>query len=276
MKTITVIGAKGMLGFAVAEYLESRGYRVQRISHDDHDILNDPFVRLEPSLLTADVVVNCAGIIKQKIHQYANDEVFKVNSIFPRSLSFFCQRASIPFIHISSESVFSGERGKYTEDDVCDAADLFGISKSAGESLHCMVLRTSIIGEEREESHSLTEWAKQQQCMTVDGIVNHYWNGVTNVHLAEIIEKILMTNAYAEGTFHLFSPNSVSKKELLEIINEAFQLNLKIEPIEALHLCDRTLTSKYSLSKLYCTKTIQMQVYEMKEFYDLMHVPVLV
>jgi dTDP-4-dehydrorhamnose reductase len=276
MKNITVIGAKGMLGFAVAEYLESCGYRVQRISHDDHDILKDPFVHLEPFLISAEVVVNCAGIIKQKIHQYSSEDVFKVNSIFPRNLSLFCKRSAIPCIHISSESVFSGERGKYSEDDVSDAADIFGISKSAGESPNCMVLRTSIIGEEREESQSLIEWAKHQHGRTVDGIVNHYWNGVTNVHLAEIIEKILMTQAYAEGIFHLFSPNSVSKNELLGIINEAFQLNLQIEPIEALHVCDRTLTSKYSLSKLYCTKTIQMQVYEMKEFYDLMHAPVLV
>ncbi|MBP6672241.1 MAG: sugar nucleotide-binding protein [Bacteroidetes bacterium] len=276
MKTITVIGAKGMLGYAVAEYLESCGYHVQRISHDDHDILNDPFTHLEPLLTSSEVIVNCAGIIKQKIHQYSSEDVFKVNSIFPRTLSLFCKRASVPFIHISSERVFSGERGKYSEDDISDAADIFGISKSAGEPRNCMVLRTSIIGEEREESHSLTEWAKHQHGRTVDGIVNHYWNGVTNVHLAEIIEKILMTQAYAEGVFHLFSPNSVSKKELLEIINEAFQLNLQIEPIEAVQLCDRTLISNYSLSKFYCTKTIQMQVYEMKEFYDLMHAPVLV
>ncbi len=268
MKNIAVIGAKGMLGYAVAEYLESRGYGVQRISHHDFEILKHPFGQLEPMLLSADIVVNCAGITKQKIHQYSSEEIIRINSIFPRNLSLFCKRNDIRCIHISSESIFSGERGNYSEDDISDAADIYGMSKSAGEGPHCMILRTSVIGEEREESHSLIEWAKRQHGQTVEGVVNHYWNGITNVYLAEVIEKILTTDAYAEGIFHLYSPNSVSKKELLEIINEAFLLNLKIEPVEASSLCDRTLTSKYSLSKLYCTKTIQMQVYEMKEFYD--------
>jgi len=276
MKNITVIGAKGMLGFAVAEYLESRGHCVQRIPCNEGEILDLPFGQLEPLLFSADVVVNCAGITRQMVHLYTNEEVFRINSIFPRTLSLFCKRSSVQCIHISSESVFTGERGGYSEDDITDARDLFGMSKSAGEEPHCMVLRTAVIGEEAEESHSLAEWAKHQHGSSVEGIVNHYWNGVTNVYLAEIIERILENGAYAEGVFHLYSPNTVSKKDLLEIINQAFQLNVQIEPTEALYRCDRTLTSNYSLSRLYCTKTIQMQVYEMKEFFDFIQAGVLV
>jgi dTDP-4-dehydrorhamnose reductase len=276
MKSITVIGAKGMLGFAVAEYFESRGYHVQRISHEDFDILKDPFLQLEQLLFGTDVVVNCAGITKQKIYRFSGEEVIKVNAIFPRNLSLFCKTEGIRCIHISSESIFSGDRGSYTEDDISDAVDLYGMTKSAGEGPNCMILRTSIIGEEREESHSLVEWAKKQQGQRVEGVVNHFWNGVTNLYLAEIIEKILENDAYEEGVFNIHSPNTVSKMELLEIINEAFELHLRIKPLEAVQYCDRTLSSKHSLSRLYSTKTIQMQVYEMKEFYELMQAPVLV
>lgn len=274
MKNITVIDAKGMLGFAVAEYLESRGYRVQRVTYAEGELQNVLIGELEPYLLSADTVVNCAGISKQMVHRFSSEELFRINAILPRTISLLCKRSSVPYIQISSERVFSGERGPYMEDDIPDAFDLYGMSKSAGEGPHGMVLRTSVIGEEPSESHSLAEWAKHQHGRTMEGIVNHHWNGVTNVHLAEIIERILENDAYAEGVFHLYSPNSVSNKELLEIINQVFLLDMQIEPVEAKHRCDRTLSSRFSLSQMFCTKTIQMQMYEMKEFYELIHAAV--
>ena len=269
MNTIAIIGANGMLGFAASEYFESRGYIIQRITRKDFDIVQDPIVTLERMLSNADIVVNCAGITKEKIADHSIENVLKINSVFPRNLALFCKQAGIKCFHLTSESVFSGERGSYSEDDSFDADDLFGMSKNGGESSHCMILRTSIIGEEQDDKHSMVEWAKQQQGQTVDGIVNHFWNGVTTIHLAEVIEKIIENDAYSEGVFHLFSPNTVSKKELLEILNEAFGLRLKIVPAESSYYSDRTLTSKFSLSRLFCTKTIHMQVYEMKEFFEL-------
>ena len=275
MNTISVIGANGMLGFAVAEYFESRGYAVQRITHDQFDIVKDPIVNLEKMLFETDVVVNCAGITKEKVRNNSVEDVLKINSIFPRNLTLYCKQAGIKCFHITSESVFSGQRGSYSEDDPFDADDFYSISKNAGECPNCMILRTSFIGEEREDSHSLVEWAKGQHGQTVDGLVNHFWNGVTTVYLAEIIEKILENGAYSEGIFHIYSPNIVSKKELMELLNDVFMLNMSIEPIEGAHYCDRTLTSKYSLSRFFCTKTIQMQVHEMKEFFELIRTPVI-
>lgn len=274
MEKIAIIGANGMLGFAASEYFESRGYMIQRITRKNFDILRDPLVMLEQMLLTADVVVNCAGITKGKSADHSVEDILRINTIFPRNLAQFCKQERIKCFHLTSENVFSGERGKYSEDDPFDARDLIGMSKNGGETSHCMTLRTSIIGEERDDNHSLSEWAKQQQGQTVDGIVNHFWNGVTSIYLAEIIAKIIENDAYAEGVFHLFSPNTVSKKELLEILNDAFGLGLKIAPAESSHYSDRTLTSKHSVSRLFCTKTIHMQVYEMKEFFELARVHV--
>ncbi|MFZ4619446.1 MAG: sugar nucleotide-binding protein [Bacteroidota bacterium] len=274
MRNIAIIGANGMLGFAASEYFESRGYIVQRITRKDYDIVLEPIAALEQMLFDADIVVNCAGISKEKIAEYSTEDIFKINSVFPRNLALFCKQAGIKCFHLTSEHVFSGERGNYSEDDPIDANELFGMSKHGGESSLCMTLRTSIIGEEQDDNNSLIEWAKQQQGQTVDGIVNHFWNGVTTIHLAEIIEKIIENDAYAEGVFHLFSPNTVSKKELLEILNDAFGLHLKIVPAESSYYNDRTLTSNYPISRLFCTKTIHMQVYEMKEFFELARVHV--
>jgi len=274
MNSISVIGANGMLGFAVSEYFISQGYTVQTITRIQFDIINDPMEKLEHLLVDTDVVVNCAGITKSQIVKNTIEHILKVNAIFPKNLALFCKQMNIKCFHITPDSVYSGSKGSYSEDDFFDAEDLYSLTKNAGEPMNCMTLRTSIIGEERGQSRSLIEWARSQQGKNVNGFVNHFWNGVTTVHLAEIIEKILDQNLYLEGIYHIHSPNSVSKKELLEILDEVYELCLSVKPAEAQQFCDRTLSSKYSYGKLLCNKTIQMQVYEMKDFFEFTQLPV--
>jgi dTDP-4-dehydrorhamnose reductase len=275
MSTVTVIGANGMLGFAVSEYFASRGYNVQKITRADFDITKDPMPALEQMLVDADVVVNCAGIIHSQVEKNTIESILAVNSVFPKNLALFCKKMNIKCFHITTSCVYTGNEGSYSEDDAFDAPDIYGMTKNAGEPMNCMTLRTSIIGEERGQSRSLMEWARNQQGKDVIGLVNHFWNGVTTVHLAEIIEKILDQDLYLEGIYHLHSPNTISRKDLFEILSEVYELHLSVKPVEASQLCDRSLSSKYSYAKLLCTKTIQMQVYEMKEFFELAQIPVI-
>lgn len=276
MSSMAVIGSTGMLGYAVTEYFTDRGYEVRQISRKEFDITKDPFSALEHYILECDIVVNCTGVIKQQVPKHSIADVLKVNAVFPRNLASFCKQMNIKCFQVTTDAVFSGVKGEYTEEDVVDAEDVHGLSKAAGEALNCMTIRTAIIGEERGHYRSLIEWAKSQRGGTVNGYVNHYWNGVTTVHLAEVIEKILDNEIYTEGIFHLFSPNAVSKKELLEVLNEVYELNLTVQPAEAPVFCDRTLSSVYSLSSHLCTKTIMMQLYEMKEFFEMSSTPVLI
>ncbi len=276
MSSIAVIGSNGMLGFAVTEYFTDRGYEVRQITRKEFDIIRDPFSALEHHILECDIVVNCTGVNEPMIAGKSIEDVLKVNAVFPRNLASFCKQMNIKCFHVTTDSVFSGAKGEYTEEDVIDAEDIYGLSKSAGEPLNCMTLRTSIIGEKRGHSRALIDWARSQRGRTVNGFVNHYWNGITTVHLAEVIEKILDNEIYTEGVFHLFSPNSVSQKELLEALDEVYELNLTIQPSEAPQFRDRTLASVYTLSVHLCTKTILMQLYEMKEFFEMSTTPVLV
>ncbi|MFA6541001.1 MAG: SDR family oxidoreductase [Bacteroidota bacterium] len=274
MNTIGVIGAKGMLGYAVSNYFASRGNTVVAISRDNFDIVKDPLEKLEQLLSDCNVVINCAGVIKPQIAKMPIEDVIRVNSIFPKNLALLCNRMNIKCFHITTDCVYTGAKGNYTENDFFDADDTYGMTKNAGESAKCMVLRTSIVGEENGQSRSLIEWAKGQRRKKVNGFVNHFWNGVTTVHLAEIIEKILDQYLYNDGVYHIHSPNSVSKKDLLEILNNVYDLNLEIAPAEAPQFCDRTMSSKYSLSKMLCTKTIQMQLFEMRDFFESINIPV--
>jgi len=270
MSTIAIIGANGMLGYAVSGYFSSKGYDIRKITRAEFDIAKDPFSKLEGLLDESSVVINCAGVIKPQIAKNTIEDVLKVNSIFPRNLASFSRQMGIKCIHITTDCVYSGRKGKYTEEDVFDADDMYGLTKNAGETPQCMVLRTSIIGEEQGQSRSLVEWARNQKGKTVNGFVNHFWNGVTTVHLAEIIENILDQYLYNSGIFHIHSPNFVSKKELLEILSKVYSLELNVLPVEAPQFCDRTLSSAYSLSSKLCTKTIQTQIQEMSEFFQLL------
>jgi dTDP-4-dehydrorhamnose reductase len=267
MSRTVVLGASGMLGYAVRTYFSRRGDDVVALGRAEFDIASDPMSRLEEQFGGADLAINCAGVIKPRIAAMTIEDVLKVNAIFPRNLASLCKRLEIPLYHITTDCVYTGMDGGYTEDSYFDADDVYGLSKNAGDAADCMVLRTSIIGEERGQSRSLLEWARSQAGKQVNGFVNHRWNGVTTVHLAEVIETIESQGLYARGVHHVHSPDVVTKAELLEILDAVYGLGLKVEQVDAPTACDRSMSSVLPLSSRVATKPIRRQVEEMRAFF---------
>lgn len=267
MKKILVTGSTGMLGYAVSSYFKFKNYYVTEITRNEFDIANDPMDKFEKFLDGIEVVINCAGVIKPSISKNTVEDILKINSIFPRNLAKICDIKDIKCFHITTDCVYSGKKGNYTENDYFDAEDLYGLSKIAGETKDCMTLRTSIIGEEKGNKRSLLEWAKSQAGKEVNGFTNHLWNGVTTLYLAEIIENILKKNLYQKGIFHIYSHSKVNKYELLQIFNEVYDLKLKINPVEAEEKVDRSLSSIYDISIKLSIKLLEQQVKEMKIFF---------
>ncbi len=265
---ITVFGANGMLGYAVSEYFKRKGNEVVKVFRSDFDIAKEPHQRSEKFINNSDVVINCAGVIKPRIKDMTLEDVLKVNSIFPHNLAKICCEKNIKMIHITTDCVYTGNKGNYNEDDLFDADDIYGMTKNSGEpSNNCMVLRTSIIGEENGQSRSLLEWVKSQKGKEVNGYTNHLWNGVTTLYLAEIIEKTLTDNLYQKGLFHIHSPNTLNKYELVSTISEVYNLELKVNPIKVEIGCDRSMSSIYSISSRIAVKTIKEQLVEMRDFF---------
>ena len=268
MKSVFVIGANGMLGYAVSEYFKRNDYSVESITRKEFDIAKDGIEQLESTVKNVDFVVNCAGIIKPRIAETPIEDILKVNSIFPRNLARLCNKYEKPCFHITTDCVFSGKRGMYTESDYFDAEDVYGLSKCAGDIADCMVLRTSIIGEEKNSSRSLLEWIRSEKGNTVNGFTNHLWNGVTTLYLAEIIENILNLNLYEPGIFHIYSDKIVSKFELLGMVNEIYDLGITINRFETSQSCDRSLSSEKDICKKVVKKSLKAQVEEMKRFFE--------
>jgi len=197
--------------------------------------------------------------------------VFIVNSIFPIKLGEISTKKKMKYIHITTNCVFSGNKGLYIESDIHDAEELYGISKSLGENISdACILRTSIIGEELFNKVSLLEWVKSNKNGNIKGYTNFYWNGVTCLTLANIILDIIKNNIYWKGIRHIYSPNIINKYELCQIINKVYKLNINIESYSLKEEKNMTLSSIYIdnpciLNNIY---PIEQQI---QELYDNHH-----
>ncbi len=267
--SVVILGSDGMLGYAVTEYFKRKSYDIIPLTRSEFDVIKNNISELKPHIENSNIVINCIGIIKQIIEGIPILEVLEINCLFPKNLTKLCKSVNVPLIHVTTDCAYSGKKGKYSETDFFDADDLYGISKIAGETGECMTLRTSLIGPEKDQKRSLMEWAFSQRGKQVNGYTNHFWNGVTTLCFAEAAEKILNENLYQPGIFHLHSPDTVSKYDLLSMFSEIFDLHLVINKLETRPGCDRSLISNYDLSRKLVTKPIRSQLIELKQFFNL-------
>ena len=126
-----------------------------------------------------------------------------------------------------------------------------------------MVIRTSIVGEEKEHFLSLISWVKSQANKEVNGFTNHFWNGITTNYFGIICNKIISEDLYQNGIYHVFSKNDVSKYEMLDIFNSKWNLNLKINATQASSMINRTLRTEKSLNNILNLPTFNEMVQEM-------------
>ena len=181
-------------------------------------------------LVHPEVVINCIGVIKQSPAIHDTLAAIEVNSILPQRLAILCQVANARLIHISTDCVFSGHKGNYTEDDVSDAEDLYGRTKFLGEvaKSDCLTIRTSIIGRELNTSFGLVEWFLGQRDGRVKGFTKAIYTGFTTAELATIIESVIVNHPKLEGVYNV-SSNPITKYDLLCILNDAFKTNIAID-----------------------------------------------
>ena len=225
---IVIMGSSGMLGSSLTRQLSNNPafviHTVDRshvkfvkntISHQVDDLFDkgwlDEFLRKE----RPDYVINCIGVIKQK--DSTDFELVKVNSLLPYILAELTSKYHFNIIHFSTDCVFSGLTGNYSDNDVHDALDLYGRSKSLGEVLHNNVLnlRTSIIGHGIKPNSSLIDWFISEKGGCVSGFTKAIFSGFPTIVVSEILEDILLKKNFFAGTFNL-SASPISKFELLD------------------------------------------------------------
>lgn len=256
---ILVLGSTGMLGSAVFRAFQSNKdldvwgtlrntsgltyfpaqdhiKLISDIDVLDQDILLNLFEKIKP-----DVVINCVGLIKQLSSAKDPLVILPINSILPHRLAKLCSISGSRLVHISTDCVFSGIKGLYTESDISDAVDLYGKSKFIGELSelpHVITLRTSIIGHELNSNYSLIDWFLSQSG-AVKGYINAIYSGLPTVELARVIMDFVIPRPDLTGLYHVAS-KPINKYELLKLVAEVYGKEITITPDDKLFI-DRSL-----------------------------------
>lgn len=247
---ILVVGANGMIGNEVYHYLNGQTDwsvfgTVRAISNSglfsrslmknlignveltNQDVLISTLEKVKP-----DVVINCAGLTKHKAEAEIPLEILPINGLFPHRLANLCDLVGARLIHISTDCVFSGEKGNYTEDDFADANDFYGRSKVFGEvqSNTHLTLRISTIGHELNTNYGLLEWflSQKQKC---DGFTKAIFSGFPTVVFAQILAEFVIPNKELTGLYHVAS-DPIAKYDLLNLIAQKYKKDIEIIPNE--------------------------------------------
>ena len=204
----------------------------------DQDAMLDVMRRVRP-----DVVINAVGVVKQLAA--ANDPlvVLPINALLPHRLAKLCGVAGARLVHISTDCVFSGSAGNYSESDRSDAYDLYGKSKYIGEvhdQPHVLTLRTSGIGHELASANGLLEWFLAQSG-TARGFTQAIYSGLPWVELARVIKDVVLPRPELQGLYHV-SSRPIAKYDLLGLIAKAYDKDIVIQPDDSLRI-DRSLDS---------------------------------
>lgn len=222
MKKILVLGAGGMAGHVMAEYLSQKTeYEIIRCDLNAVtpgtiilDVTNSLKVKEVLHDMRPEVVVNCVGLLVQA-SQNQIDRAILINSFLPHFLARLGRECGFKLIHISTDCVFSGDRGGYSEDDFRDGDTYYARTKALGEVINDvdLTLRTSIIGPElKQDGTGLLHWFLTQKG-TIKGYTKVYWSGVSTLELAKVVELCIRFGF--SGLVNLAMSQKISKFDLL-------------------------------------------------------------
>lgn len=191
--------------------------------------------------LAPDVVVNAVGVIKQD--PLLDDEVstVRINALLPHQVATECEARGVRFIQVSTDCVFSGRQGGYSEEDIPDPVDFYGRSKLLGE-VHqpALTLRTSIVGHELKRHHSLVDWFLSQSGI-VQGFARAVYSGVTTVEFARFLADVVVPRPDLAGLYHVAS-EPITKHDLLALVAGTYGWTGRLERYDG-YTCDRSLNA---------------------------------
>lgn len=276
LKKVVVLGCKGMAGHVIKAYLKSIGeYDVWGIARGiktgsnliNLDVSNTR--QLESILYknSFDIVVNCIGLLNKTAEDNPELAVW-FNSYFPQLLASYGEKYGFKLIHISTDCVFSGKEGSYTEESFKDGIGYYSQTKALGEIVNNkdLTFRTSIIGPELKiDGIGLFHWFMHQM-KPISGYTEAYWTGVTTFELAKAIHQAIHQDL--TGLYHLVNNSKISKYELLGLFNTIFKNNSIEILADSNYKSDKSLVNSRNDFN-YIVPSYKTMIFEMKEWMKL-------
>lgn len=235
-----VLGAGGMAGHVISIYLQEKGENViglarRKLSYVTTVVEDATNFQAVSRLLdnnNFDIIINCVGILN-KSAEYNIDSAILINSYLPHFLEKKTANSGTRVFHMSTDCVFSGKTGQYTEQDIPDEITWYGRTKALGEVINDkdITFRTSIVGPDiNENGIGLFNWFMKQEG-SVHGYKKSIWSGVTTITLAKVMHEA-SANDKIHGLFHITNNQEISKNSLLEIFQQKTGKNIQIVPVD--------------------------------------------
>jgi len=200
---------------------------IENIDVCESDVLKGVLQAVNP-----DVILNCVGITRRKINPENTIEILTVNSVLPHVLAKWAELNHKRVIHFSSDCVFDGSIGNYSDYSPVTPKDLYGQSKALGEINYTqsLTIRSSFIGQELFGKTELLEWFLSQEGKEIKGYVKTLYSGVSTIFMSRVVRNIILNYPDLSGIYNLASEQPISKFALLSLAKEAFGVNVTIVP----------------------------------------------
>lgn len=274
MKKVLIIGIKGMAGHLLFKRLPQLGdYSVSGIARNigpdasvfNLDVSDTDQLSLVIKENNFDAIVNCIGILNKDAEDHP-DKAIWFNSYFPHFLESLTKNTSTKVIHISTDCVFSGKRGSYTEEDFKDGIGFYAQTKALGEIINDkdLTVRTSIIGPEiNANGIGLFHWfMSQNSSQVLKGFTQAYWSGITTFELANVVHWAIQNDVTG---LKEISREKIDKFSLLKLFNTIFRNNeMEITP-DDYYKVDKSLVSNRT-DFVYQVPDYDQMLVEMKEW----------
>ncbi len=230
---VLILGADGMLGHVVKLYFQEKGHIAKGTSRSGKGDYNFDVTKniheFESFVddFKPDVVINCTGILN-KVAEENQSLAVLLNSYLPHYVDEICRKNGIKFIHVSTDCVFNGESGEYTENSFKDATSFYGQSKALGElnNESNLTLRTSIVGPDiNENGIGLFQWFMNQEKET-NGFDKVIWTGITTLEFAKCMEKAIINDL--SGLRHAVNNEKIDKYSLISLFKKHFDKDIVI------------------------------------------------
>jgi dTDP-4-dehydrorhamnose reductase len=227
-KKMLLLGATGMAGHVAYYYLNAtEKYEMTNVVFKNKLTEDSLVLDITDKLATEklireiqpDIILNCIGVLIKGSQLFPDNAIY-INAYFPHLLERLAAEVNAKLIHISTDCVFSGMKGNYSETDLRDADDTYGKSKGLGEVINNrdLTIRTSIIGPElKEKGEGLFHWFMNQSG-EINGYLEAFWGGVTTLELAKAIDAAIELDIV--GLVHLTNGEKISKYDLLTLFKE--------------------------------------------------------